>query len=152
MRQSRPQPLTVLLDTPRLHPLWRGSQLRAAHEAIWLRVVDPSLRTSCRLASLRGGTLSVVTSHATVAGQLRYLQRLLIQQLSCHEEFRGLQRLQITVGDLGRRVKPQHKPLPRISESTRQHLKEVADSLGNSELSGALLRLARHASETPASS
>lgn len=139
---SQPLPLTALLASPRMSALKRSNQLLATHEALWLRVVDPSLRTSCRLLSWRGGVLTVLAADATTATQLRYLQRILIQQLKMHAEFRDLQRLLIQVGAIVSPPRQRKKPLPRLSESTREHLKETADSLGNSELSESLRRLA----------
>lgn len=143
MRKSQPLSLTALLASPRLASLNRGNQLRSAHEAAWLRVIDPSLRSSCRLASWRGGVLTVTAADTTTATQLRYLQRILIQQLKSHPEFRDLQRLFIQVGALPPPpVKRSANRLPRLSTDTREHLKEAADSLGNSELSEAIRRLA----------
>lgn len=141
---SQPLPLTALLASPRMAALKRGNQLLATHEALWLRVVDPALRSSCRLLSWRGGVLTILAADATTATQLRYLQRILIQQLKMHAEFRELQRLFIQVGTVTQPAKLRRKPLPTLSQSTREHLKETADSLGNSELSKALRRLASH--------
>lgn len=139
---SQPLPLTTLLTSPRLASLKRGNQLRATHEALWLRVVDPALRHSCRPLSLRGGVLTLLAADATTATQLRYLQRILIQQLKMHAEFRDLQRLFIQVGILPQPPKRRPKPLPKLSENTREHLKETAESLGKSELSEIFRRLA----------
>jgi len=143
-RNAQPTPLRDLLKLGSFAPLLRGNALRAIHEAIWQQIVDESIRSSCRLTSLRDGTLTVCADHATTASQLRYLQKILLQQLKQHAEFHAVQRLRVLIKPASPTPKVKAKTLPSLSESTVKHLLEMADSLENSELSGGFRRLARH--------
>lgn len=145
MRYRKPVKLSEILEGTPLSRIQRSNELRRQHETIWQNQVDVSVRSSCRLHMLREGTLTIAADHQTAASQLRYLSRIIIQQLRCHAEFGGLQRLRIIVLPPVKPPVRQAKGLPRLSAETAKHLKEVADSLGNSELSGRLKALARHA-------
>ncbi|MES2719804.1 MAG: DciA family protein [Pseudomonadota bacterium] len=143
-RNAQPTALRDLLKLGSFTPLLQGNALRAIHEAIWQQIVDESIRSSCRLTSLREGTLTVCADHATTASQLRYLQKILLQQLKQHAEFHSVQRLRILIKPASPRLPVSAKTLPSLSEKTAKHLLEMADSLENSELSGGFRRLARH--------
>lgn len=143
-RNAQPTALKDLLKLGSFTPLLRGNALRATHEAIWQQIVDESIRSSCRLTSLREGTLTVCADHATTASQLRYLQKILLQQLKQHAEFHSVQRLRVLIKPASPTPKIKAKTLPSLSESTAKYLLEMADSLENSELSGGFRRLARH--------
>lgn len=144
-RNAQPTALKDLLSHGSFRPLMQGNVLRATHETIWQQIVDASIRSSCRLTSFRDGTLTVCADHATTASQLRYLQKILLQQLKQHAEFRAVQRLRILVQPAQPAPIPKAKTLPKLSEHAAKHLLEMADSLNNSELSGGFRRLARHA-------
>lgn len=153
MRYMKPVTLADVFKGSRLTRSHQN-ELRKQHETIWQKQMDASVRSSCRLHMLREGTLTITADNATSASQLRYLSRIIIQQLLCHAEFSGLQRLRIQVRPSITAPRKQAKPLPRLSPETAKHLKEAADSLGKSELSGRLRALARHefpagASEKP---
>ena len=147
-RNAQPTALKDLLKLGSFTPLMQGNALRAPHEAIWQQIVDASIRSSCRLTSLRDGTLTVCADHATTASQLRYLQKILLQQLKQHAEFHAVQRLRILLKPATPAPIPKAKTLPTLSESAAKHLLEMADSLHNSELSGGFRRLARHTPRT----
>ena len=143
MRNQRPVKLDEIIGGSRFGALSRSNQLRAAHGVVWHQVVAEPIRSSCRLVLLREGVLTIATDHATTASQLRYLQRVLIQQLQMHAEFSGLQRLRIIVSPAAVPAqKKQAKDLPTLSQNTSNHLLQTADCLGNSELSAILRRLA----------
>jgi hypothetical protein len=143
-RKAQPTALKDLLMLGSFSPLLRGNSLRTIHEIIWQQIVDESIRSSCRLTSLREGTLTVCADHATTASQLRYLQKILLQQLKQHTEFNSVQRMRILISTASPRPLTTAKPLPTLSESTAKHLQEMADSLENSELSGGFRRLASY--------
>ena len=143
-RNAQPTALRDLLKLGSFTPLLRGNALRAMHEAIWQQIVDESIRSSCRLTSLREGTLTVCADHATTASQLRYLQKILLQQLKQHAEFYSVQRLRVLIKPASPTPNVKAKTLPSLSESTAKHLLEMANSLEDPELSGGFRRLARH--------
>lgn len=143
-RHDQPTALKKLLQLGSFSPLLRGNALKATHELIWQQIVDESIRSSCRLTSLREGTLTVCADHATTASQLRYLQKILLQQLKQHSEFNSVQRLRILISSAPPCPPVSAKTLPTLSESTAKHLQEMADSLENSELSGGFRRLASY--------
>ena len=143
-RKAQPTALKDLLKLGSFSPLLRGNSLRAIHELIWQQIVDESIRSSCRLTSLREGTLTVCADHATTASQLRYLQKILLQQLKQHAEFHSVQRLRVLIKPASPTPNVKAKTLPSLSENTAKHLLEMADSLENSELSGGFRRLASY--------
>jgi hypothetical protein len=143
-RKAQPTALKDLLMLGSFSPLLRGNSLRTIHEIIWQQIVDESIRSSCRLTSLREGTLTVCADHATTASQLRYLQKILLQQLKQHTEFNSVQRLRILISTTSPCPPVSAKPLPTLSENAAKHLQEMADSLENSELSGGFRRLASY--------
>lgn len=145
-RNAQPTPLKDLLKLGSFASLLQGNALRAMHEAIWQQIADVSIRSSCRLTSLRDGTLTICADHATTASQLRYLQKILLQQLKQHAEFDSVQRLRILVKPAPPCPPIAAKALPSLSKETAKHLLEIANSLRDSELSGGFRRLARHAS------
>ncbi len=145
MRFRNPTKLSDILSSSSLSRIHQSNELRKSHETVWQNQIDSTIRSSCRLHQLREGTLTIAADHQTVASQLRYLSRIIVQQLQCHAEFRNLQRLRIIVRPALPAPKRQANNLPRLSAATAKHLKDVADSLGNSELSGRLRALARHA-------
>jgi len=86
----------------------------------------------------------VCADHATTASQLRYLQKILLQQLKQHAEFNSVQRLRILISTTSPCPPVFAKALPTLSENAAKHLLEMADSLENSELSGGFRRLASY--------
>lgn len=144
MRYRNPTKLSDILNGSPLSRIHQSNELRKAHETVWQNQIDSTIRSSCRLHLLRDGTLTITADNQTSASQLRYLSRIIIQQLQCHAEFRSLQRLRIVIRPAPITPVKQAKDLPRLSATAAKHLKEVADSLGNSELSGRLRALARH--------
>jgi len=145
MRHNQPVTLSTLLAS---HALTRSRQrqgLTQEHEAVWQSVIDVSLRSGCRLHGLREDTLTVAVDSATQASQLRYLQRIILQQLQAHPAFRQVQKLRIVVMQSARQpVRKPVNPLPRLSRDTATHLRQIADLLEDPELSERLQRLARH--------
>lgn len=145
MRYLQPVKLSVILRGTPVAQAHQANALGTQHEIVWRNQVDATVRSSCRLLSLREGTLTIAADNPTSAGQLRYLSRILVQQLQCHAEFSGLQRLRILVRPAAPLPRNrQARPLPRLSSATAKHLREVADSLGLAELSKGLRALARH--------
>lgn len=145
MRYRQPTKLSEILNGSPLSRIHQSNELRKSHETVWQNQIDSTIRSSCRLHLLREGTLTITADNQTSASQLRYLSRIIIQQLQCHAEFRGLQRLRIVIRPALPAPIRQARSLPRISAKSAKHLQEVADSLGISELSGRLRALARHA-------
>jgi hypothetical protein len=108
--------------------------------------LDTQLNRVVRVASYREGTLTLATANSSAAGQLRYLSRIHLQRLRQHDEFCGLLRIKIvsTSPNPSDQEKPA-KPLQRLTPETGGLLRELAESLGQGEVSEALRRLARHA-------
>jgi hypothetical protein len=91
----------------------------------------------------------VAVYHTTAASQLRYLNRILIQQLKAHDAFSALTSIRTVLKppptnpiNLAR-PRPQKAPL-RISRESAKHLIAVANGLSDAELSKKLRNLARH--------
>lgn len=108
--------------------------------------LDTQLNRVVQVASYRDGTLTLATANSSAAGQLRYLSRIHVQRLRQHDEFCGLLRIKVVSAppDYEVREKPAN-PLQPLSPETGELLNELAKSLGQGEVSEALIRLARHA-------
>lgn len=107
--------------------------------------LDTQLNRVVHVASWKDGTLTLATPNSTAAGQLRYLSRIHLQRLRQHDEFCGLLRIKVVSSQTTppSREKPA-SPLQRLSPETAGLLLELADSLGQGEVSEAVRRLARH--------
>jgi hypothetical protein len=107
--------------------------------------LDTQLSRVVHVASWKDGTLTLATANSTAAGQLRYLSRIHLQRLRQHDEFCGLLRIRVvsTSPNPALPDKPA-APLPRLSPKTGELLRELAESLGQGEVSEAVRRLARH--------
>jgi hypothetical protein len=151
MRYQKPMSLSLILDSKHLSLLLRNS-LRREHKEAWQSAVDSTLRASCHLASFHDGTLTVCTDNQTTASQLRYLNKIVIQQLQSHSVFSGLRKLRIVTTTSTLVAADPQKTTPkkheRLSQNTIRHLKNTAKSLTDPELSELLLRLARHGGQT----
>tara|TARA_R110001592_G_scaffold62743_2_gene191902 strand:+ start:2545 stop:2826 length:282 start_codon:yes stop_codon:yes gene_type:complete len=91
----------------------------------------------------------VAVYHTTAANQLRYLNRILIQQLKAHDAFSALTSIRTVLkpppASLTNPVPPKPKKAPlRISRESAKHLIAVANGLSDAELSKKLRDLARH--------
>lgn len=144
-----------LRKTTRLDEVLRQDSLaaytRAAGELARLDEIvglylDTQLNRVVRVASYREGTLTLATANSSAAGQLRYLSRIHLQRLRQHDEFCGLLRIKVvsTPPDPSSQERPAH-PLQRLSPETGSLLRDLAESLGQGEVSEALRRLASHA-------
>lgn len=149
MRTNQLLSLTDVLQRPAIARWQRRFAISATHESIWRSVLDDSLRSSCRLFSYQNGVLTVAVYHTTAANQLRYLNRILIQQLKSHETFSALMSIRTTIKpapheDLTQALKPTRKQRLGMSQQSAEHLKAVADSISDVELSNKLRALARN--------
>ncbi len=149
MRTNQLLSLTDVLQRPIIARWQRRFAISTTHESIWRSVLDDSLRSSCRLFSYQQGLLTVAVYHTTAASQLRYLNRILIQQLKAHDAFSTLTSIHTVLKppptnpiNLAR-PRPQKAPL-RISRESAKHLIAVANGLSDAELSKKLRNLARH--------
>ena len=117
-------------------------------EAILGLYLDAGLRSACRISSFNAGVLSLVSAQAATASHLRYLSRIITQQLRQHAEFSELKQLRVLVYAPPMQA-PERPKLPhlRLSAATAQLLRETAHLLDDPEISGALERLARHGDE-----
>ncbi|MEO6699819.1 MAG: DUF721 domain-containing protein [Paraperlucidibaca sp.] len=149
MRTNQLLSLTDVLQRPAIARWQRRFAISTTHESIWRSVLDDSLRSSCRLYSYQQGVLTVAVYHTTAATQLRYLNRILIQQLKTHDEFSALTAIRTSLRPAPDRLetkainRPKKKPL-RISRNSAEHLITVANSISDAELSKKLRDLARH--------
>lgn len=145
MRQEKTSTLTEILAQGRLGSLRERSGRLERMDAVLGFYLDQRLRSQVHVAGYQDGSLVLACSNSTVAGQLRYLSRIYMQQLRQHAEFCDLGRIKAVItAPTG--VKPrQPRPLPRLSEATGHLLTELAADIGDPEISEALQRLARHA-------
>ena len=117
-------------------------------EAILALYLDAGLRSACRISSFNGATLALVSDQTAVASHLRYLSRIITQQLRQHAEFAELKQLRVLVfAPVSGPIKRPALPPMRLSAATASLLRETAELLDDPEISGALERLARHGDE-----
>jgi len=117
-------------------------------EAILGLYLDAGMRSACRISSFNAGTLSLVSPQTAVASHIRYLSRIITQQLRQHGEFAELKQLRVLVySPLASPVRRPALPALRLSAATASLLRETASLLDDPEISGALERLARHGDE-----
>ena len=109
------------------------------------QLLDKQLSAHCLSAALENGRLRVFTDSAAWASRLRFQSQQLLQQLV----LQGIPVQQIDVRvslDSLTKPAPRKKPArPVLSHSASTLLNETAESLGDSELSRALKKLAARA-------
>lgn len=108
--------------------------------------LDTQLSRVVQVAAYKDGTLTLATANSAAAGQLRYLSRIHLQRLRQHDEFCGLVRIRV-VSASPERASREKPPVPprHLSPQTGALLNELADALGQGEVSEAIRRLATHA-------
>lgn len=148
MRIQKTTTLTEILTQGPLQRLRERSGLIDRLDTLLGFYLDDRLRRQVRVASYHEETLTLAASNSTVAGQLRYLSRIYMQQLRQHGEFCDLKRIQVaiepTAGKPGRPASVRQAPLRRLSPHTAELLESLSADLGEGEISEALRRLARH--------
>ncbi len=151
MRYQKPVSLSFILGSHTLKPLLSRSELRREHTEAWQSAVDSTLRASCRLSSFHDGTLTVCTENQTTASQLRYLHKIIVQQLQGHSVFTSLTKIRVIISPTSTPVIKSKTPprrAARLNKNTVEHLKNTAKSLADPQLSELLLRLASHGGQT----
>lgn len=144
MRQEKTSTLTEILAQGRLGSLKERSRRLGRLETLLGFYLDQRLRQQVQIAGYQDGTLVLACSNTTVAGQLRYLSRIYMQQLRQHAEFCDLGRIKAVIAPPeGAPARPAN-PLRRLSPATAGLLTSLAADLGEGEISEALQRLARH--------
>lgn len=151
MRLEKTSTLTEILAQGNLNSLKKRSGLISQLDVLLGFYLDQRLRQWVQVASYHEGTLTLACSNSTIAGQLRYLSRIYIQQLRQHNELCELKRINAVIKPsiLASRSAPViHPPLRKLSPATAELLSalsdDLADKLGRGEISEALRRLARH--------
>lgn len=147
MRLEKTSTLAEIIAQGTLGDLQARSGLAARLDALLGFYLDQKMRGLVQVASYREGTLTLACSNGTVAGQLRYLSRIYMQQLRQHGEFCDLKRISAVIQPASRQFGSgcRHPRLRRLSPATGRLLSSLSDDLGSGEVSEALRRLARHA-------
>lgn len=152
MRLKKTATLTEVLAQDSLAGLRaRGGQTARLDNLLGF-YLDARLRQCLQVASYHEGILTLTAANATVAGQLRYLSRIYIQQLRQHHEFCELKRIQAVISPTTPANQPESRTktaLPRLSPGNADLLLALAGSLEEGEVSEALRRLARHVEASP---
>src|SRR5262245_50847160 len=92
-----PAPVTAALDAIRReYRLPEPSELDAVTEA-WAGLVGDALARHSRPQSLRGGVLVVVADAAAWAGQLRYLDQVLVERIAAELPAVTVREVRVTV-------------------------------------------------------
>jgi len=145
-RLEKPSALNEILVTGVLSGLRQRTEQLQRLDDILALYLDRNLRSLVRVAGYADGTLTLACGNSSLAGQLRYLSRIYMQQLRQHSEFCALGRIRV-VSEMAKRASAPavERPLPRLSAETGALLAALADSLEGGEVSEALRRLARHA-------
>ena len=144
MRLEKTSTLTEILTQGRLGSLKERSSRLHRMDTLLGFYLDQRLRQVVQVAGYQDGTLILACTNTTVAGQLRYLSRIYMQQLRQHAEFCDIKRITAV---LTPSPSPTRRPVQaprRLSPATAELLKGLADDLGGGEISEALQRLARH--------
>lgn len=147
MRQEKTVTLTEIIKQGALASLRERSGLIHRLDTLLGFYLDERLRQLVRVAAYQDGTLVLACTNSTVAGQLRYLSRIYMQQLRQHGELCELVRIHAVIGRATPASRPAKtgKPLRRLSPATAELLTALSEDLGRGEVSEALRRLARHA-------
>lgn len=149
MRLEKTSTLTEILAQGRLGPLKERSSRLHRMDTLLGFYLDQRLRQVVQVAGYHEGTLILACTNTTVAGQLRYLSRIYMQQLRQHAEFCDIKRITAVLSP-SPPASRRPKPAPRqLSPATAELLKDLADDLGGGEISEALQRLARHGEARP---
>lgn len=144
MRQQKTSTLTEILAQGPLASLReRSSQIRRLDTLLGF-YLDARLRELVQVAAYQDGTLILTCSNSTVAGQLRYLSRIYMQQLRQHGEFCELRRINPVIRPATPARQRPRERLRRLSPATAELLRSLSDDLGSGEISEALRRLASH--------
>ncbi|MCG6886195.1 MAG: DUF721 domain-containing protein [Proteobacteria bacterium] len=108
--------------------------------------LDSALANHCQVASFRPPALAIVADSPAWATRLRFQGKTLAQQLKRkHKEFQRLEYIEVRI--YPSRLQPRSAPPSprRISHAAASNIISVAESLDDTPLKEALLRLARHA-------
>lgn len=147
MRQEKTVTLTEIIKQGALASLRERSGLIHRLDTLLGFYLDARLRQLVRVASYQDGTLILTCTNSTVAGQLRYLSRIYMQQLRQHDELCELVRIHAVIGRPSPASSAARKavnPLRRLSPATAELLLHLSEDLEGGEVSEALRRLARH--------
>lgn len=146
MRLKKTSTLTEIIAQGPLGSLRERSGLIHKLDTLLGFYLDVRLRQMVHVASYQEGALTLACTNSTVAGQLRYLSRIYMQQLRQHGEFCELKRIIAVTGSATSTSRPPKpdRPLPRLSPATAELLTSLSEDLGSGEVSEALRRLARH--------
>jgi len=115
-------------------------------EDMILQHLDMELRPRCQLVTIRDNTLVLQTESAAWATRLRFQQGALLQQLQQIPVLSKLTKILVKVRPQAKIAKPPQRAKP-ISADNAEHVKAVAEGLGDDELSRALKRLAERGSK-----
>ena len=151
MRLEKTSTLREVLAQGGLSPLQHRSGLITRLDTLLGFYLDQRLRQLVKVTSYQQGILTLTCNNSTVAGQLRYLSRIYMQQLRQHSEFCELKRIQAVIGTATLTSRPRkvsQPPLRRLSPATAELLTSLSTDLGEGEVSEALRRLARHVEAT----
>lgn len=143
MRQEKTSTLTEILAQGRLGSLKERSRRLERLDALLGFYLDQRLRQQVHVAGYHEGTLVLACANSTVAGQLRYLSRIYMQQLRQHAEFCDLGRIKAVIAPAPPASTRPAGPPRQLSPATAGLLRSLADDLGGGEISEALRRLAR---------
>lgn len=144
MRLKKTSALTEILTQGKLASLQERSSHIDRLNTLLGFYLDQRLREMVQVAAYQDGVLILACANTTVAGQLRYLSRIYIQQLRQHGEFCELKRINAVILPTAPTQTRKKQRLRRLSPATANLLRSLSDDLGSGEISDALRRLASH--------
>lgn len=144
MRLEKTATLTDILAQGRLGALKERSGRLHRLDTLLGFYLDQRLRQLVQVAGYQDGTLVLACTNSTVAGQLRYLSRIYMQQLRQHAEFCDIKRINAVIAPSGPASRRSPGPPRRLSPAAAELVRSLAEDLGGGEISEALQRLARH--------
>lgn len=127
----------------------RSFQLEELSEKVE-RLLPEALKAHCRVGSFEKGCLTLITSHAGWASQLRYAIPELRDTLRKDAGMYQLSSIQISIGDLIIETPPPiERPKHQLSEDAKATIVSESQSCNYQPLKKALLHLAHGDEPTP---
>lgn len=114
-------------------------------------ILPPPMAQSCWISSLKGETLSLMTTNSAIATHIRYQQREILKHITCDlgaELDQPLRRLRIRLTHLPKSAPALPTRRPQLPVQAARQIEAVAKDISDPDLRSALRRLARHSSSS----
>lgn len=137
------QAAQIVSHSSRLSQLTRRAEQLSQLQTLVLSELAPAMREQVQVGDYQQGALTLLVRDAIWLTRLRYQQANLLQSLSRHPQLSGLRSIKFKISLPINAPQPARKPPLEIGSGAREHIRQLADSTNDSELSAALRRLLR---------